>query len=166
MLAVSKDYGCSEWDSQPPSADDIEHLRRISRWQMIWGGNYFHLPPSSCWLVWDKVNGANDFADCELAWTNLEKAVRKYEYQWHGMLRQNPEKRFHPTQKPLALMQWCLTHTPKAQSLLDPYMGSGTALVAAKLAGMTAVGCDREERYCAIAAERLGQEVFNFEATA
>src|SRR5882762_4915097 len=74
-LAVAKDYGISDWDDEPPSESDIWWMRSLAKHQIIFGGNYFHLPPSSCWLVWDKIN-SGDFADCELAWTNLDKAVR------------------------------------------------------------------------------------------
>jgi DNA modification methylase len=158
-LAVPKDYGIDAWDSAPPSASDVVRMCSLAYAQCIFGGNYFHLPPSRCWLVWDKVNGSSDFADCELAWTNFPRAVRLFRYMWNGMLREMPEKRFHPTQKPLALMHWCLSLVPDAGSVVDPYMGSGTTLVAAKNMGKIAVGVEREERYCEIAAQRLAQEV-------
>jgi DNA modification methylase len=164
LLATPKDYGHSDWDNQIPSEADMVALRSLSTYQIIFGGNYFGLPAARCWLVWDKVNGGTDFADCELAWTNLDKAVRQFRYMWNGMLREQPEERFHPTQKPLALMKWCLSPAPSVTSVVDPYMGSGTTLVAAKAMGLEATGCDREERYCAIAAERLRQSVLNFEA--
>lgn len=122
------------------------------------------LPPSRCWLVWDKEN-SGDFADCELAWTNLDKAVRIFRYLWNGMLKEQPEERWHPTQKPLALMKWCLSQAPKTiGSVLDPFMGVGTTLVAAKAFGLKAIGCEREEKYCKRAVMRLEQEVFDFES--
>src|SRR5262249_44460370 len=114
------------------------------------------------WLVWDKDNGASDFADCELAWTNLRKAVRQFTYRWNGMLQEPgypKELRQHPTQKPEALMRWCLAHAMPVESVLDPFMGSGTVLRAGKDAGLSATGVEREERYCEIAAKRLAQEV-------
>lgn len=157
-----KDYGNLGWDDEPPSETDIACLRSLAKAEIIWGGNYFKLPPSSCWLVWDKVNGASDFADCELAWTNLKKAVRMFRYMWNGMLKQEPEERFHPTQKPLALMKWCLSLCPDAKTIIDTYMGSGTTLIAAKSMGMRATGIERHEPYCEIAAKRLSQEVFDF----
>jgi DNA modification methylase len=169
-LAVAKDYGTSDWDSNTPEENDVNWMRSLAKWQIIFGGNYMSLPPAKCWLVWDKINGANDFADCELAWTNLNKAVRQFRYMWNGMLREQPEERFHPTQKPLALMKWCISQTTSTgtimASILDPYMGSGTTLVAAKDMGITAVGCEREEKYCEIAAKRLSQEVFKFDGVA
>jgi len=161
-LAVSKDYGDEAWDNAPPDAALIDLARSKGRYQIIFGGNYFHLPPSPCWLVWDKVNGETDFADCELAWTNLPKAVRMMSWQWHGMLRQNNEPRFHPTQKPLGVMAWAISQAPECASLGDPFMGSGTSLVAAKNRGMTAWGIEQSERYCEIAAKRLSQEVLEF----
>lgn len=166
-LAIAKDYGHANWDNEPPTDSDINWMVSLAKYQVIFGGNYFSLPPAKCWLVWDKINGSNDFADCELAWTNLDKAVRQFRYMWNGMLKEQPEDRFHPTQKPLALMKWCISQAPKTvQSVLDTYMGSGTTLVAAKAMGLTAVGVDQEEKYCEIAANRLRQSVFNFEATA
>jgi len=160
--ALAKDYGNSNWDDEPPSDFDLLQLRALTTWQIIWGGNYFVLPPSRCWLIWDKEN-SGDFADAELAWTNLDKAVRIFRYMWNGMLKEQPEERWHPCQKPLALMKWCLSQAGKdIQSLVDPYMGVGTTLVAAKALGLRAVGCEREERYCQRAAMRLEQEVFEF----
>jgi len=167
-LAVAKDYGSHAWDDAPPSGWLFGLLREMSRFQIIFGGNYFPLPPSSCWLVWDKVNGDNDFADCELAWTNLSKAVRKIEWRWNGMLREGNEPRFHPTQKPLAVMKWALLQAPDdCLNILDPFMGSGTTLRAAKDAGRKATGIEQDEGFCETAAKRLSQETFEFtEATA
>lgn len=164
-LAVSKDYGVSSWDDHP-AREAIQMARRFARWHIIFGGNYYELPPARCWLVWDKDNGENDFADCELAWTNLLKAVRKLTYRWAGML-QAPgcpkEERQHPTQKPEAVMRWALMHAPDSRTVLDPFMGSGTTLVAAKRLGKTATGIEREEKYCEIAAKRLQQEALPLE---
>jgi len=161
-LAVAKDYGNDEWDNEPPSAYDIARLRALAPHQIIWGGNYFHLPPSKCWLVWDKVN-SGDFADCELAWTNLDKAVRLYKHMWNGMLREGNDVRVHPTQKPLALIKWCLTHLPRdTKTVLDPYAGSGTTLVAAKAMGIHCIGVEREEKYCAEIVTRLRQQIIEF----
>src|SRR3974390_3140832 len=160
-----KDYGASEWDSRPAS-EAIALARRIARHHVVFGGNYYDLPPALCWLVWDKDN-TGDFADCELAWTNLDKAVRKLTYRWNGMLQEPgcpKEERWHPTQKPEAVMRWALMQAPSdIKTVLDPFMGSGTTLVAAKRLGKTAVGIEREEKYCEIAAKRLAQEVLPLE---
>jgi DNA modification methylase len=164
VLAVSRDYGDSSWDDQPPSADLINAVIEQGRNAIVFGGNYFHLPPSSCWLVWDKDNGANDFADCELAWTNLPKAVRRIKWRWQGMLQErmgaDKEERVHPTQKPLAVMRWCIQQAPDdCATILDPFMGSGTTLRAAADLGRRAIGIEINEDYCRIAVERLRQGV-------
>jgi DNA modification methylase len=158
-MIFAKDYGSFDWDKGAPEPWLIEMCRAHCARQIIFGGNYFNLPPAKCWLVWDKDN-SGDFADCELAWTNLDKAVRKFTWRWNGMLQEdmkNKENRTHPTQKPLALMHWCLSLINEPQSVLDPFMGSGTTLLAAKQKGIKAVGIDINEKYCADAADRLRQ---------
>ena len=106
-LAISRDYGNESWDNDPPSTAVIEIMCTLTTWQIIFGGNYYNLPPTPCWLIWDKDNGQTDFADCEMAWTNMPKAMRLLRWRWQGMLQQdmaNKEIREHPTQKPVAVM--------------------------------------------------------------
>lgn len=158
-IAVSKDYGDDDWDKAPPPPHLIDALRTQSAHQAFFGGNYFHLPPSSCWLVWDKLNGENDFADCELCWTNWPKAVRRISWRWHGMLRAGNEERHHPTQKPLEVMKWVIGLCPKADTILDPFMGSGTTGVAAIQMGRQFIGIEREAKYFDIACRRIEQAV-------
>jgi site-specific DNA-methyltransferase (adenine-specific)/modification methylase len=156
--AKATDYGCDEWDNAPPEFWVFLLMSAKSTNAIFWGGNYFGLPASPCWLVWDKNNGANDFADCELAWTNLEKAVRMIKHRWNGMLQQNmkqKEKRVHPTQKPLPVMEWCLSHVPNAKTVCDPFMGSGTTGMACARKGLNFVGIEREAKYFDIACERI-----------
>ena len=163
-----RDYGDSAWDD---ATCDQELLNlAISRcpYQVIWGGNYFDLGPSRCCLVWDKLRGNTDYADAEIAWTNFDRVVRVIRWRWNGFLQQNSgndkEERWHPTQKPLSVMAWAINQAPDTpSSILDPWLGSGTSLVAAKVAGMTGIGIEIEEKYCEIAAKRLSQEVLCFE---
>ena len=158
-LAVAVDYGVSDWDDVPASPEQVAAMRAMSRWQIIFGGNYFDLPPTSCWLVWDKQNGDNDFADCELAWTNLDRAVRRIVWQWHGMIRKGKEERHHPTQKPVGVMQWCIGWLPAdAQTILDPFAGSGTTGVAALRLGRRFIGIERDPTYFQLACDRLRAE--------
>jgi site-specific DNA-methyltransferase (adenine-specific)/modification methylase len=154
-LAAPKDYGDFDWDKSPPEKSLIDAIRNASTWQAFFGGNYFELPPTSCWLVWDKLNGDNDFADCELAWTNWPKAVRRIQWRWNGMIRQGNEERSHPTQKPLAVMSWVIGLCPKADIILDPFMGSGTTGVAAAQMGRKFIGIEQEPKYFDIACERI-----------
>ena len=147
-----------DWDktTQPEAiADAILHADNA----IVWGGNYYHLAPSPCWLVWDKKNDCTTFADCELAWTNLKKAVRVFRWLWSGPYQEKRESREHPTQKPIELIKWCIEQAGDVQTILDPFAGSGTTGRAAKDLGKRAVLIEREERYCEIAARRLAQDV-------
>jgi DNA modification methylase len=149
------DYGEFTWDSQPATAEQISELRRVSKQQVIFGGNYFVLPPSSSWIVWDKQN-SGDFADCELAWTSHKKAIRKFTWLWNGMIKEHPEQRYHPTQKPLALMKWVLeNYTQPGDTIFDPFMGSGTTGVACVQTGRNFIGCEIDPGYFAIAKRRI-----------
>lgn len=161
QMAQPKDYGDSEWDDEPIDQLVMNQVVGKGKNAVVFGGNYYSFPPSSCWLVWDKDN-SGDFADCELAWTNLKKAVRKFTWRWNGMLQEDmkhKEFRYHPTQKPVALMAWCLSLVPDAQMILDPFLGSGTTAVAAKKLGRKCIGIEREECYLKVAIERLRQGV-------
>lgn len=157
--AQVKDYGASDWDAEPISSEAVRLLQSCSRWQIIFGGNYFELGPTPCWLVWDKQN-TGDFADCELAWTNLQKAVRRIYWRWNGMIRKGNEERFHPTQKPLGVMRWSIQHLPAdARTVCDPFMGSGTTGVASVREGRAFIGIERDERYFEIACSRIREAV-------
>lgn len=155
--APVRDYGKSDWDNAPPPQDFIEWLRANSDTQILFGGNFYTLPPTPCWLVWNKLN-TGDFADCELAWTNLRGAVRKFDFLWNGMIRGERDiAREHPTQKPVALMRWCIeqANVPPGGVILDPYMGSGTTGVAAVEMRHPFIGIEIDPTYFATACRRI-----------
>jgi DNA modification methylase len=140
-----------KWDSS--TFDGLDLLVAKFKTAIIWGGNYYTLPPSRCWLIWEKSSRMETMADFEMAWTNLNRPAKSWRED------RNPDgKRSHPTQKPLSLMKWCIGFVPDGQ-ILDPFMGSGTTLRAAKDLGRRAIGIEIEERYCEIAAKRMAQEV-------
>lgn len=146
-----------DWDEMPPGKDLIRSVIQKGEYTIIWGGNYFDLPPTQRFLIWDKEQPeAFSSSMCEMAWTNLigpAKMFRKRVVQI---------QKYHPTTKPFELMGWCIGLAGNPQTILDPFMGSGTTLRAAKDLGRKAIGIEIEEKYCEIAAKRLSQEVFNF----
>ena len=162
-LAVAKDYKpFAGGDMSAPESGYFTELQRVSRNQIIWGANHFidRMPISSpCWIVWDKENGASDFADCELAWTSYKTAVRRFKFQWAGMLQgdmKNKEPRIHPTQKPIKLYEWLLTNYAKpGDRILDTHLGSGSSAIAAHYGGFEFVGCELDEDYYKAAVQRF-----------
>jgi DNA modification methylase len=153
-FAVKRDYGPSGWDNA--TADEAVALAvSIAKESVVFGGNYYKLPPSPLWLVWDKEN-SGDFADAELAWSNAKGAVRVLRHRWNGMIRASERNtpRAHPTQKPVVVMEWAIGFT-KGETVLDPFMGSGTTGVACANLGRKFIGIEIEERYFQIACERI-----------
>lgn len=155
------DFGNFTWDNSKIDKEYINEMKRVSQNQVIFGGNYYGewLGDASCYIVWDKDNGDNDFADCELAWTSFKTAVRKIKWRWNGMLQENmrqKEARYHPTQKPLPVMKWIIQNYSNPNDLiLDPFLGSGTTGVAAHELGRRFIGIEREEKYVDIARRRI-----------
>jgi len=153
-------YMIKDWDFEKLSADYFNEIQRISKNQIIFGGNYFAdvLSASSCWLVWDKDN-SGDFADCELCWTSFKTAVRKYKWRWNGMLQEDmkhKETREHPTQKPRRLIENILLDYSKAgQTIFDPFLGSGTTAVACINTGRNFIGIEKDADYFEIAQKRV-----------
>jgi site-specific DNA-methyltransferase (adenine-specific)/modification methylase len=152
-------YGDADWDDKPLGPTLLAAVLAAARWHIIFGGNYFLLPPTTCWLVWDKINGTTCFADCELAWTNLPKAARLMHYLWNGCMREERDvEREHPTQKPVGVMKWAISHLPDPRgTILDPFAGTGTTGVAAVQTGWRFIGIERDERYFAIACRRISK---------
>ena len=148
-------YAAGGWDSATPSDEYFAELRRVSSGQIVWGGNYFAMPASSGWIVWDKQT-TGDFADCELAWTSFTKAVRKFEWLWSGFKMAVREQRIHPTQKPVALYRWLLKNYAKpGQRILDTHLGSGSIAIACDIEGFDLVGCEIDADYIKAARHRL-----------
>ena len=150
--AASKYADFRSWD-EAPEQSLLQAMIEQCDTSIIWGGNYFNLPPSRCWLVWRKINAVPTMAGAELAWTNIDKPVKAID------LPVGKHEHGHPTEKPIALIRWCLHMLPDAETVLDPFAGSGTTGVACKLEGRKAVLIEANERYCEIAAERLAQGV-------
>ena len=144
-----------DWDRERPPATVFSWLAAAPAGSIIWGGNYFAdlLPPTMGWLYWQKLIGG-DFSDGELAWTSRKGALKEFTH------RKTNAEMAHPTQKPIALMEWCLGFLPDAQTILDPFMGSGTTLVACQRLGRQGIGIELDPDYYAIACKRV-QEVVN-----
>lgn len=162
-LAASKNYKpFAGNDKQPPTLEYFTELKRVTNNQIIFGANHFisRIPyDSSCWIVWDKDNGSTDFADCELAYTSFNTAVRRFKYRWNGMLQENmkhKEVRIHPTQKPIALYAWILNnYAKKGDRILDTHLGSGSSAIASYDLGFGFVGIEIDEYYYNNAVKRI-----------
>ncbi len=151
------EYSYGEWDSSAPDDNLINLILELSEISVLWGGNYFSLPPSKCWLVWDKCTGENSYADAELAWTNIRAPVKLIRKAWIGANAKDTNVRLHPTQKPVDVMKWCIEQAGDVETILDPFMGSGTTGVAAIQMGRKFIGIEREPKYFEIACKRIEQ---------
>lgn len=174
LIAKAKAYKAFHGsDLEPPNTEYFNELFRISKNQIIFGANHFisKIPKdSSCWIVWDKDNGKTDFADCELAWTSFDTAVRKFKFKWQGMLQENmknKEIRIHPTQKPIALYEWILNNYAKpGDKVIDTHVGSASSLIACYNLGFEYMGFELDEFYYNAATKRIEErknqmDIFN-----
>lgn len=154
-LSVSRGFGADTWDKAPMSGDWIAALADMADVVVLWGGNYYSLPPCRRFLVWDKDNDGRDFADGEFAWTNVDAVARIFRMRPQNM----DGGKEHPTQKPVALMRWCIeqARVPPGGMILDPYMGSGSTGVAAVEMRHPFLGIEIEPRYFDIACRRIEQ---------
>ena len=163
--ANQKGYHASLWQQPKTNDDYFKELRRVSKNQIIWGGNYFtsSLPESQCWIVWDKEHPEGiGFADFEIAWTSFNSASRIFRFMWNGMLQgdmRNKENRIHPTQKPVKLYQWLLNKYAKpGDIILDSHVGSGSSLIACHNTNHKYVGFEIDTEYYRLAKERIKRE--------
>ena len=153
-------------DTESPTKDYFDELMRISKKQVIWGGNYFldYLGKATCMIVWDKKRRGMSQSDCEIAWTNLKGQSRIFEYRWNGMLQEDmkhKEKRIHPTQKPIALYEWLLkTFAKSGDKILDTHVGSASSLIACKRLGFEYWGFEISKAYFEIAKKRMEEDSY------
>ena len=150
-------YLSSPWEDIAPSKEYFDEIFRVSKNQIICGGNYFDLPPTRGFIVWDKIKFASNYSQVEYIWTSFDCISRIFKYCSNGGFVIKPEdKHEHPTQKPLALMKWILEkYSDEGMTVLDPFMGSGTTCVACKKLGRNYIGIEKEPEYIKIAEKRL-----------
>ncbi len=162
--AKRRQYHLGLWSQEKTGDDYFKELLRVSKNQIVWGGNYFcsNLPESQGWIVWDKENTGN-FADCELAWTSFNRATRIFRFMWNGMLQadmKNKEYRIHPTQKPVRLYEWLLqNYANKDDVILDTHVGSASSLIACHNTNHKFVGFELDQIYYEKAKARLDAEM-------
>lgn len=162
-VAKRKDYSSvGNWDSETPTKEYFKELFRVSKNQIIWGGNYFELPLTKSWIIWDKKTEdkySNDFADCEMAWNSFDKPAKIVRYLWSGMLQPNmkdKQKRIHPTEKPYQLYKWILDkYAKQGDKILDTHLGSGSIAIACHDYGFDLTACELDKEYYDKAMERI-----------
>lgn len=149
------------WDDNTPTDEYFEALCRVRKEQIIWGGNYFGLPPTRCFLIWDKQQPEGvSFASCEYAWTSFEKSAKTFYMRQRSPLPQDADPiRIHPTQKPIKLYDWLLKNYAKeGDRILDTHLGSGSSAIAAHYGGFDFVGTELDEDYYKAACQRFERE--------
>ena len=164
-FSSKKLYDIKEWDKDRPTIEYFSELKRVSKNQIIWGGNYFAdlLQPTKGWIYWDKKpNGENlTFSDGELAWTSFNKPLRAFSYGWIGFGMVNSgEKKIHPTQKPVALYKWLIDNYAKqGDKILDTHLGSGSIAIASHDYGFDLTACELDKEYFDKAMERINNHM-------
>lgn len=153
---IKRSKGAGKWDSEPPGEDYFKELFRVSKNQIIWGGNYFRLPPTKCFVVWDKVQPWEAFSQVEMAWTSYDLPAKLFRYSNTGGA--NAERKIHPTQKPIALYEYLLQTFKINGPVLDTHVGSGSSLIACHRAGVPFVGFEIDEDMYKLSGERLERE--------
>jgi len=159
--ALKSKHTKKEWDNAIPTQEYFNELKRVSKNQIIWGGNYFAnlLNNSQGWIVWDKNNGTTKFADAELAYTSFNIATRIFKHTWNGMLQEdmsNKQSKIHPTEKPFELYKYCLDRYAKqGDKILDTHLGSGSIAIACHDYGFDLTACELDKEYFDKARERI-----------
>jgi site-specific DNA-methyltransferase (adenine-specific) len=156
-------YKNKNWDDSPPDAQYFKELKRISINQIIWGGNYFFniLGNSKGLICWYKHQPVDNFSDCEFAWNSINKPAKVFNYPYYGNIegKTSASKKVHPTQKPVALYKWILTHYAKqGDRILDTHLGSGSSAIAAHNMGFDFVGCELDKDYYDAACKRFKEQ--------
>lgn len=154
---LKRNMGAKEWDSKPPDENYFKELFRVSKNQIIWGGNYFNLPPTRCFVVWDKVQPWDAFSQVEMAWTSYNLPAKLFRYSNTGGA--NTEKRIHPTQKPIALYEYLIsTFNLSGSVVLDTHVGSASSLIAYHRNGVKFVGFEIDTEMYEVSNARLERE--------
>lgn len=158
-----------DWDNEIPKKEYFNELKRVSKHQIIWGGNYFieHLSNTRCYLNWDKLNHSDTYADCEMAWTSFDKNAKIFKYMWDGnrygfigAIKGVGKKsiRMHPTQKPVKLYEWLLMkYAKEGDKILDTHLGSGSIAIACHNLGYDLTACELDKEYYEAAIKRLNE---------
>ena len=153
-----------DWDLNPPDADYFRELFRVSHNQVIWGGNYFPLPPTRCIICWDKEQFFETFSQVEMAWTSFDKPAKLFRYSNGGFRCGEKGKKLHPTQKPVALYVWIFKNFAKpGDKILDTHLGSGSSRIAAYKMGFDFWGCEIDKEYFDASNERFKCECLGIE---
>lgn len=147
-----------DWDNSIPSAEYFNELIRVSKDQIIWGGNYFDLPLNNNWIIWDKLNPNLSFSEAELAWCSINKNIRIFKR--YSAMEDDDGKKQHPTQKPIKLYKWLLEkYAQREDKILDTHLGSGSIAIACHDYGFDLTACELDKEYYDAAMKRINNHV-------